>query len=664
MTSRLPLLFATVATVAALGAADLTLTIAAGQPTGKVGPLHHGLMTEEINHCYDGGLYAELVQNRAFRDDHRRPVHWSLIQDGGAAATMALDGADPLNAAITTSLRLDVTAAGTRAGIANAGYWGIPVKPGTTYRASFHARSAGDPGPFTVAIEHEDGSTIYAKAVAKEVPSKTPLNTGWKRYEAVIATGAVTPTTKGRLTITVAKPGAVWFALVSLFPPTWNDRPNGLRPDLMQLLADMKPRFLRFPGGNYLEGNVVAERFPWQKTLGELTERPGHPCPWGYRSSDGMGLLEFLLWCEDLKMEPILGVYAGYSLNAKAPGNPIKAGPELEPFVQEALDEIEYIIGDATTTWGARRVKDGHPAPFKLTYVEIGNEDWFDKTGSYDGRYAQFQDAIKKRYPHIQCISSVGFEQPKKLHVTSRQPDLVDEHYYRSTADFDRMSANHYERYARKPPAIFVGEWAAHEDIVPWDAKSKKLAPTPTLKAALGDAIFMAAMERNADLIPMQCYAPIFVNVNPGAWQWRPDLIGYDNLTSYGSPSYYAIKLFSTNLGDDICKGVLEGFEAKPNTPPPLHHSATRDSRSGALHVKLVNLQDKAQVLNLRLHGMADLAATAAVQTLSAPNLTDTNSLQEPKRVVPVASTVNGVKPAFAYTVPPYSITVLTFSGR
>ncbi|HBF33100.1 TPA: alpha-N-arabinofuranosidase, partial [Candidatus Sumerlaeota bacterium] len=371
----------------------VTFTVDASAPGPKVSPILYGLMTEEINHCYDGGLYAELIQNRAFKDDAKKPTHWTVVQPEGAGAKISLDGTKPLNDKLDVSLHLDAAsvAAKTRVGIANDGYWGIPVKPDTKYRASFQARAgAASVGPVTVAIESEDGKTVYASA---QVPS---LTTEWKAYEVTLKTEAsATATTKTRFVITADAPCDVWFSLVSLFPPTWKDQPNGFRPDLMQMMVDMKPGFLRFPGGNYLEGDTVATRFEWKKTLGPLTERAGHPCPWSYRSTDGMGLLEFLLWCENMNAEPLLGVYAGYSLK----GETIKAGPELEPFVQEALEEIEYVTGDASTKWGAQRIKDGYPQPFKLRYVEIGNEDFFDRSGSYEWRFAQFYDAIKAKYP-------------------------------------------------------------------------------------------------------------------------------------------------------------------------------------------------------------------------------------------------------------------------
>ena len=264
------------------------------------------------------------------------------------------------------------------------------------------------------------------------------------------------------LVLSVAKPGTVWFTLVSLFPPTYHDRNNGNRIDLMEKLAAMKPAFLRFPGGNYLEGDHINERYEWKKTIGPLVDRPTHMSPWGYRSTDGMGLLEFLEWCEDLNMQPLLAVYAGYSMKQEF----VKPGPDLDPYVEDALDEIEYVTGDASTKWGAERVKNGHPAPFKLSYVEIGNEDWFDHSGSYGGRYAQFYKAIKAKYPDLQLIATTP--------VTTMKPDVIDDHYYRRAREF-YDDVHHYDQTDRNGPKIFVGEWATREGL-----------PTPNFGSALG----------------------------------------------------------------------------------------------------------------------------------------------------------------------------------
>jgi len=526
-------------------AAPGQLIVGVNKPGIKISPTFFGLMTEEINHSYDGGLYGELIQNRALKDDASGPAHWSVVTSGGGAGTISLDKGSPIpGTALTNCLRLDISAAtaGQHVGVANEGYWGIPVKTHTTYLASFYAKAGpAFTGPLTVDIESNDGETIHATA---QIPA---LTAAWKPYTVTLTTGAVTPSAANRFVLSASSAGTVWLSQVSLMPPTYKNRPNGSRVDLMQKMGDMQPAFLRLPGGNYLEGNTIAERFEWKDTLGPIDQRPGHQGPWGYRSTDGMGLLEMLEWCEDLKMQPVLAVFAGFALNHEH----ISAGPGLTPFVQDALDEIEYVTGGANTTWGARRVRDGHPAPFPLTYVEVGNEDFFDRsdvTGSYDGRFTQFYDAIKAKYPRLQLIATTP--------IKSRKPDLVDDHYYRSAAAMAR-DAGHYDKTDRSGPKIFVGEWASTEG-----------SPTPTLQAALGDAAWMTGMERNSDLVVLEAYAPLLVNVNPGARQWGTNLIGYDALSSFGSPSYYVQKMFGTNRGDVILPVTISPQGVAPIAAP------------------------------------------------------------------------------------------------
>lgn len=577
--SLVALLMALLPAGASLHAAEpARIVVHADRPGAKISPLFYGLMTEEINYSYDGGLYAELIQNRIFRDPpdtrYRRgrrggapapapalepaPIpHWTLVQDGGARASMTLDTSDPVNSrALTTSLKLTLTEAGRgrRAGVANDGYWGIPVRPNTRYRASFYAKASdGFAGPLTVAIEANDGSATHASAT---VPRLSPH---WKKYSLTLKTGSrAKPSAANRFVISATQPGTVCLNLVSLFPPTYHDRPNGNRVDLMQLLAGMKPAFLRFPGGNYVEGNSWEDRFDWKKTIGPLEERPGHMSPWGYRSSDGLGLLEFLEWCEDLRMEPVLAVFAGHILGG---GNTTVTGAALEPYVKEALEEIEYATGDASTPWGARRAKDGHPRPFPLTYVEIGNEDNLSNgLRDYEERFTRFYDAIKAKYPRLQIISTVPTTQ-RGYQRTSR-PDLIGDHFYMSIPQA-LQRARMYDGYPRTTP-IFVGEWATRVGN-----------PTPTLGAAVADAAFLTGLERNADLIRMLCYAPLLVNVNPAyaqypggppyapGMQWATDLIGYDALNSYGSPSYYMQKMFSGSRGDVVLPVEVSADESR-----------------------------------------------------------------------------------------------------
>jgi alpha-N-arabinofuranosidase len=631
-------------------AAEPTFTIDAAHPSGKVSPTLYGLMTEEISHSYDGGLYAELIQNRAFLDDASQPVHWTVVESNGAAATIALDQTNPYNDALTTSLRLTVSGAakGKPAGVANDGYWGIPVQPNTRYRVEVLARTgAGFSGPLTASIVSDDGHEVYATTKISGLTAQS------KKFEVVLKTGKVVTTSAAHFELTIEQPGTVWLNFVSLFPPTWNDRPNGLRKDLMQMMVDLNPKFLRCPGGNYLEGDTAATRFDWKKTIGPIEERHGHEGPWGYRSTDGLGLLEFLEWCEDMKAQPVLAVYSGYSLK----GAHINAGPDLQPYVQDALDEIEYVTGDTSTKWGAQRTKDGHPAPFPLKYVEVGNEDWFDRSGSYDGRFVQFHDAIKARYPQLIAISTIGNDQPATARVHSVQPEMTDEHYYRPADDFVRTSPDYAAKYDRHGPEIFVGEWAAYEDaaIKPWEPGAKGQPPTPAMKSAIGDAAFMAAMERNSDIILMQSYAPMFVNVNPGARQWRPNLIGYNATAAYGSPSYYAIQLFSRNVGDEIL----------PVTPAgtAVQGCATRDGKTGEIFVKLVNPEATDAALNLSINGVKSLAAKGTA-TVLAGNPEDSNSIDNPRKLAPATTALTGLKPEFTYTVPAHGIVVLKLNAR
>jgi alpha-N-arabinofuranosidase len=575
------------------------------------------------------------------------PVHWSLVQTGNAAS-FALDPAQPLNDTLKTSLKLDASGASAtnRVGIANDGWWGIPVRPETAYRVSFYAK--GDnvfTGPLTVSLESKDGTKTLATAQIDAVTND------WKQYTATLKTEKDIPVSAdNRFVISTQTPGSVWFNLVSLFPPTYKDRANGNRIDLMQLMADMKPAFLRCPGGNYLEGDTIPTRFPWKQTLGDLAQRPGHPGCWSYRSSDGLGLLEFMEWTEDLGAEPVLAVYAGYSLK----GDHVKPGPDLQPFVDEALDEIEYVSGDVSTKWGARRAADGHPAPFPLHWVEIGNEDFFEKANTYDGRFIQIFDAIRAKYPDLKLISTVMPGDPN--HVHSRTPDAIDEHDYWKAADYEKDAPTHFEKWDRNGPKIFEGEWASYEDVAPWTKESRGLPPTPSMKSALGDAAWMVAMERNSDVVVMQCYAPMLVNVNDGAAQWRPNLIGYNALNSYGCPSYYAFKMFSQSHGDAVVQARLSGLPQ--GKIAPLDCSVTKDSKTGSLTIKMVNVTDSPQTTAITIDGSFGLAATGKATTLSGKP-EETNSITDPTHLVPVQTDVLGVGPSFSYTFPPYSITVL-----
>jgi alpha-L-arabinofuranosidase len=551
-----------------------TLDVDVSKPGVEIPASFFGLMTEEINHSYDGGLFAELIQNRTFQDPRPRqagadrgsrgggiPIHWSVIGPGKAA----IDEADPVSPALPLSLRLDL--AGDESGVANDGYWGIPVWPDTTYTASFYAKGGGGfAGPVSASLRTDEGDVTVARGESQ------PVTSAWRKYVVTLRTAHGVPTTaKARFVLSARGQGSVSFSLVSLFPPTYQDTPNGLRPDLMKLLAELRPKFIRLPGGNYLEGNRFSDRFNWKQMIGPAEQRPGHMAPWGYRSSDGFGLPEFLLWCKQLGAEPVLGLFAGYVLN----GDHFKAGsPEMAIYTQEALEEIEYVCGPADSEWGKKRAADGFPEPFPLRYVEIGNEDWFDRSGSYDGRFTEMARAIRARYPHLKIIASAP--------VKSFKPDLYDDHFYRGARQLMRMATMYDPPKGQAPPLsfagggwngrqrdgilTFVGEWATQEG-----------RPTPTLNAGLADAAFVMGLEKNSDAVPMECYAPLLVNVSPAdpskgyprAWQWGTNLIGYDALRSFGSPSYYAQVMLAQNKGDVVLPTTFDVPRAAASDETP-----------------------------------------------------------------------------------------------
>jgi len=612
------------------GQAPAQLTIDTTKIVSPVSPTLYGLMTEEINHSYDGGLYAEMIQNRAFHSDWEGAAPWDLVRRGDAAASKQLDTSTGPSKVLSYSMKLSVTAASptSEAGLTNPGYWGYGMRPNTTYSGSFYAHVENpEIGPITVRMISNATGAVQAQTQVTVKPGP------WARYEYKLSTSKIQPSIANHLEFTVAHPGTLWLQLVSLMPPTFHDRPNGNRPDLMERMAAMHPKFLRLPGGNYLEGMTPENRFDWKKTIGPLLDRAGHRGPWFYWSTDGFGLLEFLEWCEDLKVEPVLAVYAGYSLD----GTHITPGKDLEPYVESALDEIEYVTGDTSTKWGAERARDGHPAPFPLHYIEVGNEDYLDGSGSYPARYAQFAEALHKRYPQYKLISTDGNSE----YLTKVNSDVSDEHYYKSPADMMDL-VHHYDTMPRTGgPKIFVGEWATRSG-----------SPTPNFGDALGDAAWMTSMERNSDLIVMASYAPLLVNVSPGGMEWPTDLIGFNAGTTYASPSYWAQCLFAGHLGDGTAKSAISGEN------PRFFYSATVSSAEKVLHLKLVNASNVAQPLSLNLAG-ANGPASATVISLHGATFEATNSISDPDTIHPIESTIPVPGSAWPYTVPALTIEVI-----
>ena len=456
------------------------MTVHVDQPGVKISPTLYGIFFEEINRAGEGGLYGEMLQNRSFEDDRgdrdQTPTKipgWSLMKGSGDEATIKLDNSEPLNPHNPNSLRLDIAAGSTRlVSVATDGFKGLALVKGASYNLSFYARCSKDThGALTVLFRKQSQIVSEGKLFQE-------MGQQWKQYHCTLT--AKETTSNGSLRFYSSSPGTIWLDQVSLFPKnTWNGRPNGLRPDLAKMLADMKPSFNRFPGGCYVEGNRLHNAFRWKNSIGDLAQRPGHWNLWGYRSTDGLGYHEYLQMCEDIGAAPLFVINCGMAHEDHVPND------KLGPWVQDALDAIEYANGPADSRWGSLRAKAGHPAPFNLKRMEIGNENGGPV---YEDHYRQFHDAIKAKYPEMILVANTP--------VSTRPMDVLDEHYYDSPEFFMR-NANRYDVYDRKKsPKIYVGEYAVTQNC-----------GKGNLRAAVGEAAFMTGKERNSDIVVMASYA-------------------------------------------------------------------------------------------------------------------------------------------------------------
>jgi alpha-L-arabinofuranosidase len=506
---------------AAGGTASMTIQV--DKPGVKVSPTLYGIFFEEINHAGDGGLYAELVQNRSFENSDK-PDCWTVVTDGPGKGEIAIDTDNPMCENNPRSLRLKITSDGQgKVGVANDGFWGISVVKDMEYDLSVALRSGdGFAAPVGVALASADLKTIYGAARIESIDSQ------WKTYKLTLTSNATDP--KARLLLGSWESGTLWIDMVSLFPhKTFKDRPNGLRMDLATMLENLRPSFVRFPGGCWVEGETLDTAMRWKRTIGEPAQRRNQWNLWRYFSTNGLGFHEYLQLCEDLGAEPLFVVNCGMSHKEQRSREPITT-EGVEEFVQDALDAIEYATGPADSKWGSLRAKAGHPAPFSLKYLEIGNENGGP---AYDARYAMFYDAIKAKYPQINLIADQWRGLPK-----SKPVEIVDEHYY-NNPEFFINNANKYDNYDRKGYKVYVGEYAV-----------TKNTGHGSLRGAVGEAAFMTGMERNSDVVVMSSYAPLFINVNDR--KWNPDLIQFDSSRSCGIPSYYVQQMFSQNRSEVV----------------------------------------------------------------------------------------------------------------
>jgi alpha-L-arabinofuranosidase len=826
-----------------------SIAVDAAKPGARIPANLYGIFYEEISHAGDGGLYAELVQNRGFEDANLPPAcvldngfivpprtphfdsgqpnnwrlrwdvtsphpAWSLQTGAGGEAAIALTIDRPLNDATPHALQVEISKAptGGRIAVVNEGYWGMAVTAGAEYRLSLYARATpGYRGTIRAALESQTGAALGTATV---VTSARPLTPDWRRYDVALRAGATDP--KARLKLLFDAPGTIALDMVSLFPAkTFKDRPNGLRADLAQMVADLHPGFIRGPGGCFAEGITVQSRPQWKRAIGPIEQRRGTYSPWGYWSTDGFGYHEFLQFAEDIGADALYVVNVGVSCSFRS--GTFLPDEDLPALVQDTLEAIEYAIGPTSTRWGAERARNGHPRPFPLKYIEVGNEQ---QGARYGQRFAPFYQAIKAKYPQIKVALSSWISGIDRAAIDAAGPvDIVDEHAYKGV-NWAVENFDSFAKYKREKWDLYIGEFATNAGV-----------GRGNLIAALDDAVYMMSVEKNTDLVKMASYAPLLENVNKR--DWEVNMIHFDSSRLFGRATYYVNKLFADNRPD---VGLATSVEYRPVSPKPISgrvgvgtwntaaefkdlrveragqvvyqsnfaggaadwapqtgrgqggrgtwgvvdgayrqssevvgfsyvgdaswtdvtisvkarkisgaegflvlagtadgrrvqwnvggwnnrqtaiqagdtiigqavrgtvetgrwydvkvevrdrtvHGyldgtliseatfpridtvlaiAGRDERTGDVIIKAVNTSAEAATMSIQLNGATALKPTGQVTVLTSASPTDENSFDEPRKIVPVTTTLTGIKPAFTHTFPPYSLSILRVSA-
>ena len=627
-----------------------TIKVQADKPGAKINPAMWGIFFEDINQGADGGLYAELVKNRAF--EFPDPLMgWTTISPSLARGEISIRDDGPFHPANPHHVR--IRSEGTALlGISNEGFRGMGVRKGQAYHFSAHIRGVTGSPVLLVQLYGADGSLLDSVSLER-FPSS------WKRCTATLHPNDTDA--KAWLALLMEGKGAVDLGMVSLFPEnTWKNRPGGLRADMVQMLADLKPGFLRFPGGCIVEGSDLSKRYQWKNTIGQIEDRKLLINRWNYEflhrptpdyfQSFGLGFFEFFQLCEDIGAEPMPILNCGMACQFNS--GELCPVDQLDTYIQDALDLVEFASGPATGTWGAKRAAMGHPEPFNMKMLGVGNEQWGPQ---YIERYARFSAALKAKHPEIQLIAAAGPEPADSRfqfawqQLRELKADVVDEHCYANPKWFFE-NTHRYDNYDRNGPKVFMGEYAAQSDKVV-SVKNRN-----NLECALAEAAYLTGLERNADVVRMAAYAPLFAHEE--AWQWRPNLIWVDNLRSYGTPNYYVQQLFSLNRGDRVLPVTLE-LPGTTNAAPRLFASATHDDVRGEVIVKLVNADGAPAVVELNLAGANKVSAKAKLVVLTGASPHDENSFDQPSKVAPVESEVEISSSRFTQTLPANSLTVL-----
>lgn len=613
-----------------------------------------GLFFEDINYSADGGLYAELVQNRSFEYNPAQQrtwnpfSFWEYITPGYSYGRIGVETNAPIHPNNPHYIVLDIEHVGHEAqfkgtagvGLKNSGFGGMIIKNGENYRFSMFARQLSkNPVQLTIGLETPKGKILAETKISTS-------SSDWTNYSATLT--ATESNDTASLVILATTEGKLNLDMISLFPEkTFKNRPNGLRADLAQILADMKPRFIRFPGGCLVHGDGLGNMYRWKNTIGPLEQRKEQRNIWGYNQTAGLGYFEYFQFCEDIGAKPLPVVPAGVSCQNsggtwRTGGTGQKAidNADMNEYIQEVLDLIEWANGSVSSTWGAKRASAGHPEPFNLEYLGIGNEDKI--TPEFEARFKAIYSAVKNKYPEIKVIGTAGpfhsgedFEKGWRLAKELRVP-IVDEHYYTDPSWF--VSNQHrYDKYDRKSGAqVYLGEYAS------WGNK---------MKNAISEAAYMTGLERNGDVVRMASYAPLFAKKN--FTQWKTDMIFFDNTSVCLTPNFYVQKMFSVNQGDYYFENVI----TKNDTDSTLCVSCVQDSKSGDIILKMVNYSTMAKSLKVNLSPFKSIVFNAEQTVLSGAADAE-NTFENSQNVIPVKSTVK-IKKVFDYSAPAMSLTVI-----
>lgn len=621
----------------------------------KIQPTMYGVFFEDINFAADGGLYAEMVKNRSF--EFSNPLMGWLQPNSNKHSLNANSGIASVVKHLNNPTNKNYCSVKVNEAegyvLINEGFRGIGIEAGAVYNLYLKAsKKSGNIKTIIFQFIDKDGTVLGETKV-------TPTSKNWKDYTSQL-TASLTEE-KAQLKITFEGIGEIDLDMISLFPvETWKGRKNGLRKDLVQLLDDLNPGFLRFPGGCIVEGRTLEQRYQWKKTVGPVVDREilvnrwntefAHkPAP-DYYQSFGLGFFEYFLLSEDLGAEPLPILSCGIACQFNT--GELVSMEELDPYVQDAMDLIEFANGSMNTPWGKVRNEMGHPEAFNLKYIGVGNEQWGQQ---YIERFKVFEKAIKAKYPEIIIVSGsgpfpdgeyfeYGTEELKKLNA-----EIIDEHYYKSPEWF-RENAARYDSYDRKGPKIFAGEYAAHPKEVEDGPQENNW------EAALSEAAFMTGLERNADVVYLTSYAPLMAHID--AFQWAPDMIWFNNLKSYGTANYQVQKMYATNKGTDLLLITKDGKQLIGQNN--LFVSAVKDVEKQEVIFKIANTSSKSQNINIKSKRQK-LEPKGIAIVLKSENLLDENSFQFPNKISPVENEINLIDQKIAIEIAPFSFTIIKF---